>query len=362
MYETMRKTCPADRRLVPALLLFAMVLAVAASPAMAGGFLARTPRTTFLTLDSDRVCSRTAQLAFTACGLDVRDDYWEARAICLNVTDPDEQAECSDDARADWFEGRGECADVREARMELCEALGEDAYDPDFDPELFDDDFTALTTPNPYLPIAIGNVWEYEGGDEMTRVEVFDKTKLIDGVTCIVVNDVVSEDGELIEDTDDWFAHALDGAVHYCGEIARDYEYFEGDEPMEAELVEIDGSFKAGRDGAESGIVMPAMPYVGMTYRQEWALGDAEDAAEVVSTTYAYGDDPELDYLVPHELAELLCDGDCLVTRDFTPLEPDAEELKYYAPGVGMFLEVNVEDGEINQLVGCNFNPVCSGL
>jgi hypothetical protein len=311
---------------------------------------------------ADGVCTTTAQFAFIACKNEVRDDTWEGRAICINFEDYEEFAECRADNWAERKEGLEECSDIKEARLELCDALGEDPYDPDFDPVDFDSDFTALTNPNEYLPIAIGNVWEYEGGDEKVTVEVMNKTKLIEGVTCIVVNDVVEDDGQLIEDTDDWFAQALDGAVHYCGEIARDYEWFDGDDPEEAELVEIEGSFKAGRDGAKSGILMMAMPTVGATYRMEWALGDAEDAAEVIAIDYGYGDDPELDQLVPQELAELLCDGDCIVTRDFTPLEPDAEELKYYAPGIGMFLEVNVEDGEVLQLVSCNFHPACALL
>ena len=334
------------------LMMAALLLVLSlAQPALARGF-----------WEYQGTCATTAQFAYLACRSEVQDDTWEALAICLNFEDGGEAAECRSDALADRFDAREECSEIKGARLDLCDAVGDDPYDPDWDPADFDSDFTALTNPNDYLPIAIGNLWEYEGGDETVTVEVMNKTKLIEGVTCIVVNDVVEEDGQLIEDTDDWFAQASDGAVHYCGEIARDYEWFEGDDPEEAELVEIEGSFKAGRDGAKSGILMMGMPTVGITYRMEWALGDAEDAAEVIAIDYGYGDDPELDQLVPQALAELLCDGDCVVTRDFTPLEPDVEELKYYAPGIGVFLEVNVEDGEIVELVGCNFHPACALL
>jgi hypothetical protein len=311
---------------------------------------------------ADGACTTTAQFAFNACKNEVKDDTWGALAVCLNYEDDEEFIECRNEALMGRFEAHAECDEIKEARLELCEALGEDPYDPDWDPADFDSDFASMATLNDYFPLAIGNVWEYEGGDETITVTVMDKTKLIDGVTCIVVNDVVAEDGQIIEDTDDWYAHGLDGTVHYCGELARDYEWFEGDNPMEAELVEIEGSFKAGRDGAKSGILMMAMPMVDTTYRQEWALGDAEDAAEVLSVDYSYGEDPDLDQFVPQELAELLCDGDCVVTRDFTPLEPDVEERKYYAPGIGTFLEVNVEEGEIVELVGCNFHPACAAL
>lgn len=330
---------------IPVLLISAGLILAAAQPGLARG-----------------ICSATARAQLIACKSEIKDDRWEGIAICLNLADHDERRECTAGLFEERQEGWEECAEQYEARLDLCAALGEEAYDPAFDPADFDDDFASLTNPNPYLPIAIGNTWEYEGGDETIRVEVQGKTKLIDGVTCIVVNDVVAEEGEIIEDTLDWFAQAKDGAVHYCGELARDYEYFEGDEPLEAELVAIEGSFKAGRDGAKSGLLMMASPVVGETYRQEWAVGDAEDAGTVLSTTYGYGNDEEFDEFAPQELVELLCDDDCVVTRDFTPLEPDVEEYKFYAPGIGMFLEVDPETGDIVQLVGCNFDAVCDML
>ena len=92
-------------------------------------------------------------------------------------------------------------------------------------------------------------------------VTVLDKTKYVEGVTCIVVNDLVI--GETTsEDTDDWYAQDRDGNVWYCGEIAKNFETFEGDDPEEAELVDIDGSWKTGRDGAKPGILMLTAPAV----------------------------------------------------------------------------------------------------
>lgn len=307
-------------------------------------------------------CSTTARAGKKACKHEVTDDWWEAVGICTNESDYADRWECFVDAWAERKESRKECGEVFEARLELCEDLGEDPYDPDFDPDDFDTDFTNLTNPNPYRPLAIGNQWSYEGGDEEITVEVMSATKLIEGVTCIVVKDVVEEDGEVIEDTDDWEAQAKDGAVHYCGEIALNFETFEGDDPEVPELVDIEGSWKAGRDGAKSGILMQAEPEVGQVYRQEWAFGDAEDASEVLSIDYGFGNDAELDEFVPEDLATLLCDDDCVVTRDFTPLEPDAEERKYYAPDIGVFLEVDPESGDIVQLVDCNVHPKCALL
>jgi len=65
---------------------------------------------------------------------------------------------------------------------------------------------------------------------------------------------------------------------------------------------------------------------------------------------------------VPQALADLLCNDDCVVTHDFSPLEPDASERKYFAPGIGLFLEVDEESGDIVQLVDCNFDAVCGTL
>ena len=103
---------------------------------------------------------------------------------------------------------------------------------------------------------------------------------------------------------------------------------------------------------------------MGDTYRQEFAAGNAEDAATVLSTTYSYGNGQNLDDNVPQELAEILCgdNSDCIVTSEYTPIEPDVLERKYYAKDIGMFLEVNPETGDVNQLVSCNFGGKCNDL
>ncbi len=304
-------------------------------------------------------CTKTAKAVLRACANEVRDDYWIAIGNCINVSDPMERYTCRAEAKAELAEGRESCGEQFDARLELCDLVGEERYEPDFDPALFDAD---LATPNPYFPLHVGNRWVYEGGDETITVEVLDKTKLIEEVTCRVVNDVVTENGDVIEDTDDWYAQRWDGVsdgeVWYCGEIAKNFESFEGDDPEEPELVDIEGSWKAGRDDAKPGIVMEADPQPGDAYRQEVALGNAEDAAEVLSNSYHFGVDPDLDQFVPAALADALCDHDCVVTREFTPIEPDAEERKYYAPGVGLFLEVNTETGDIVQLVECIVDSV----
>lgn len=283
-------------------------------------------------------CSKTAQALYTACGFDVRDDLWVHKAQCLNVSDQAAREECMDEARAARYEAVEECEDQFEARVAFCEAVGEHRYDPDFDPARFVDprEIGVSVEANPYFPLVEGNKWVYEADftdedgepvHEQVTVVVTDKTKLIDGVTCRVVNDLVLVNGSPLEDTNDWYAQDIEGNVWYCGEEVRDFETFEGDDPQEPELVAIDGSFKVGRDRAKGGLIMLRYPEVGEIYRQEAAFGDAEDYAEVISTEGT------------ESVPAAGCQGDCVVTREGNLLEPDALADKYYAPGVGCILE-----------------------
>ena len=58
---------------------------------------------------------------------------------------------------------------------------------------------------------------------------------------------------------------------------------------------------------------------------------------------------------------ERFCSGDCVLTNNFSLLEPGVFGRKYYARGIGVFLEVE-NTGEVSQLVGCNFDPRCDNL
>jgi hypothetical protein len=309
--------------------------------------------------DHAHVCSATTSLAFDACLASARDEFSLATAICLNIGDEDEREQCQKDAEQSRHDANAECRDQKQARRDVCSLLGEGRYDPEFDPELFTDPFSNT---NPYFPLAAGNQSRFVGGGEVNLVEVLDETKSIEGVACAVVHDQVLVDDLVTEDTHDWFAQAISGDVWYCGEETAEFETFDGDDPVVPELVNIDGSFKAGRGGDKAGIAFLATPQVGRTYRQEFSLSNAEDMAQIVSTTYRFGEDPDLDDLVPADLANLLCDGDCIVVYEFTPLSPDAAERKYYAPHIGVFLEVDLTAEEISQLVDCNYDARCAEL
>ena len=310
---------------------------------------------------SDQACSATTSAAFDACLHAAEEDYLIGFGKCLNLSDTKTRKECLGDAATARDEARNLCVAQRKVRRSVCRALGEDRYDPEFVPARFDEDFTNPPHPNRFFPLAIGNRWEY-GGAESVTVEVLNKTKRIDGVTCIVSNDRVTVDGELHEDTDDWFAQAKNGDVFYCGEAVKDFESFEADVPAEPELVSIQGSFKTGRDGDQPGLAFPGLLTRGRVYRQEFSLGTAEDMAEILSTSYAFGSDFELDRYVPQALAQFLCAGDCVVVKEYSPLAPGAIERKFYAPGIGLFLGVHLDTGEVVQLENCSFDARCAVL
>ena len=308
--------------------------------------------------DKLRICSQTAGVLKTACSFEVKDDYFEGIAVCINMADKEARRFCIADTRQARDDARQECREIFRARRELCNDIGEAPYDPPFGPSFADNFVDPLqigntVAPNPYFPLVSGNQWVYRGvfvndeGEEETEtinVTVTDKTKLIEGITCVVVNDVVTEgeDEALVEDTDDWYAQDIEGNVWYCGEIAENFEFFEGDNPEVAELVDIDGSWKAGRDGAKAGILFPAIPDVGEVIRQEVAWGDAEDVIEILSLT---GNESS---------PAASCDNNCLVTKDFTPLDPGVEENKYFVPGIGQIVEINLETGERVELIEFN--------
>lgn len=188
---------------------------------------------------------------------------------------------------------------------------------------------------NPFWPMKPGNSWVFtetdaDGNEMEVEVTVTGEKKEILGISATVVHDVVSENGEVVEDTLDWYAQDVDGNIWYMGEDTKEYE--------NGEVVSTEGSWEAGVDGALAGIAVPGSPEIGMTYRQEYYEGEAEDRAKVLS----------LDERV--EVPFGAFDG-CLQTEDTTPLEPDVLENKYYCRDVGPALAVNLSGGGREELV-----------
>jgi hypothetical protein len=183
---------------------------------------------------------------------------------------------------------------------------------------------------NPWWPMRPGSRWVYREGDpegtvQKVVVTVTDRTKRIaNGIEARVVRDVVTEGGEPVEVTDDWYAQDAEGNVWYLGESTAEYE--------NGEIATRAGSFEAGVDGAQAGVIMPAGPRPGLSYRQEHYAGEAEDRGSIVSTT---------------EQAEVPFGhfDPALMTRDVNPLEPKVLEFKLYARGVGPVLAIGVSGG-----------------
>jgi hypothetical protein len=183
---------------------------------------------------------------------------------------------------------------------------------------------------NPYWPMSVGSRWVYnevdlEGTKQRVVVTVTDKTKQIaNGVEARVVHDVVSEGGKPVEITDDWYAQDSEGNIWYMGEDTAEYE--------NGKVVTRAGSFEAGVDGAQPGIALPASPEPGMTYRQEYYAGHAEDEAKVLA----------LDSKAEVPFGQF---KDVLQTRDTNPLEPKVEENKLYVRDVGPVLTLDLSGG-----------------
>ncbi len=310
-----------------------------------------------------RYCAATAETQFAACQHQTMDAFLIARTKCINVTDKDERAKCFSEANRARVEANQLCRAQRRARLHLCDALGQARYNPSFDPADFESDYTNLATTNPYFPLTIGHRWDYAGGDETNTIEAINETKLIEGVTCIVLKDFRYNNGELVEETDDWYGQRKNGSVDFCGEMVQNYETFHGDNPVRPELLDTHGQWKTGRDRDPSGTYILGSPNVGDVHRQEFSPGNAEDAVAYLSTNYGYGADKALDRFVPRPLVDLFCaNHDCWVTAETTPIEPGSSHHKFYAPGVGFILEVNPTTGNVLQLVGCNFDPRCASL
>lgn len=176
---------------------------------------------------------------------------------------------------------------------------------------------------NKYFPLKPGTIRYYkqvsrEEGELLKRdikVEVTKNTKKILGVSCVVVHDVVSEEGTITEDTYDWYAQDKQGNVWYFGEETRKLE--------DGQWITT-GSWEAGVDGAVAGIIMWGNPenHIGQLYRQEYLKDSAEDRGRVVNVSSTVA-------------IQLGTYTKCIVIEETTPLEPRLLEYKSYAPGIG---------------------------
>ena len=179
---------------------------------------------------------------------------------------------------------------------------------------------------NRYFPLPVGRVWVYkgvkDGQTQIDTVRVLAQTKLVaEGIRARVVSDIATHGSKVLEKTFDWYAQDTQGNVWYLGEDTTAY--------LPNGKQETSGSWEAGVDDGEPGLIMEAAPKVPDAYRQEYLAGQAEDTAWIVggpdSLTVPYG-------TVRHVLTSL----------EATRLEPGLYDKKVYAPGIGIVLERTV--------------------
>jgi hypothetical protein len=198
-------------------------------------------------------------------------------------------------------------------------------------------DFSA-NIDNSRWPMTVGSRWIYrvtdysDGSVQRDVIKVTNQTKMIaDGIEARVVSDIVTDHGKPTEVTKDWYAQDSDGNVWYFGENTVEYKH---GKPSD------NGTWEAGVDGNLPGLALPAEPKVGMTYREEYSKGLAEDQSRVLAL------DGQAEVPAGHY-------KDALMTEDFSPIEPKVSELKFYAKGSGQaVLAVDVSGGtDMEQLV-----------
>lgn len=210
------------------------------------------------------------------------------------------------------------------------------AYDPGISAEDFVD-----TIDHPYFPAEPGTKWVYEGqtadGFEQTYIEVLVDKRTVWGVKATVIRDSVYVDGELVEDTWDWYAEDKHGNVWYLGEDTAEYE--------NGEIINHNGAWESGVDGALPGIVMPAVVEPGDRYYQEYYAGVAEDQGQIV----------EIDVSVDLPAGQY---DECFKTHDTSTLDPDIEEYKTYCRGVGFVLEESDDERvELTHFMTGDYGP-----
>lgn len=174
---------------------------------------------------------------------------------------------------------------------------------------------------NKWFPLQPGTQWVYKGfrkGAPARVVQtVTDLTKVINGVRTVVVWDVDYKEGKVRESEIIFFAQDKDGNVWLLGELVEAYD--------DAEFVG-GNAWIAGLDGSRAGIQMKADPRPGTpTYSQGYA------PPPVNWTDRAVVEQAGQKTCVPAG-----CYKDVLVIAESSKSEaPDAQQLKYYAPGVG---------------------------
>jgi len=203
---------------------------------------------------------------------------------------------------------------------------------PGWPKTLHPSDFVAQVD-NPWFPLKPGSRWHYRGRDDggpfTDNMRVTHRTKTIEGVAVTVVHDVVLRHGQPRENTYDFYAQDHRGNVWYFGENTKELN-------RHGQVTSREGSFIAGRDGARPGVLFPGDPRVGQTARQEFLKGHAEDHFKVIKL--------DVNVSTPY-----VSSRHAVETKEWSPLEPNVVDHKFYVHGVGDVKEIAVK-GPIERL------------
>jgi hypothetical protein len=196
-------------------------------------------------------------------------------------------------------------------------------------------DFTARVD-NPRFPLTPATVYDYrgvkDGRSSRETLTVTHRQASVDGAPCVVVGDRLYLGGHLEERTTEWYSQDANGNVWYFGENTAELD-------RRGRVTSRSGSWRAGVNGARAGIYMFARPRVGQAAQQEFYPGEAEDHFQVLSL--------HARVRVPWGSST-----GALLTKEWTPLEPNVLDHKYDVRGVGTVLEQSVRGPlERNELV-----------
>ncbi|HEY4491394.1 MAG TPA: hypothetical protein VI958_05305 [Acidobacteriota bacterium] len=192
------------------------------------------------------------------------------------------------------------------------------------------------TGKNPFFVLEPGYQLTLEGkdGEDAVRltITVLDETKIISGIETRIVKERETVNGELVEISKNYFAICKkNNSVFYFGEDVNNYDG--------GVLINHDGSWRHGVNGAHAGLIMPGIALLGAKYYQEVAPDVALDRAQIVKVTA----------VVSTPAGEF---HNCLGTKETTPLEPDALEYKFYAPSIGLIKDAELELVNVSTVAG----------
>jgi hypothetical protein len=205
----------------------------------------------------------------------------------------------------------------------------EPTVEPTVDPEFALEDLGTATFDHPteitnkYFPMKPGTEFVYdgftrEGANQIPHSIIFtvtDLTKEVEGIQAVVAYILDYSNGELVEAEIAFYAQDNDGNVWFMGEYPEVYEF--------GEVVEAPAWISPFK-GAKAGIMMKADPQPGTpSYAQGWgpAVG-WNDRGRVVA-------------LGEKTCVPLACYEDLLITEEFSQTDPEAAQVKYYAPDIG---------------------------